>query len=66
MVKKYEQTEIDIFNLRKLKQYEDNVYAYHNIVNAIKTAEKKYAEGRAKGRVEGLAEGRTEVVRDML
>ena len=52
---------------QELKSYEDSVNAYRDIVNAIKTAEKKkYAEGRAEGRVEGRAEGRAEVARKML
>ena len=35
--------------------------AYRDIVNAIKTAEKKkYAEGRAEGIEEGMAKGRAE------
>ena len=47
----------------KLKLYEDSVNAYRDIVNAIRTAEKKkFAEGRA----EGIAEGRAEVARKML
>lgn len=51
----------------KLKLYEDSVNAYRDIVNAIRTAEKKkFAEGRAEGRAEGIAEGRAEVARKML
>lgn len=47
----------------ELKLYEDSVNAYRDIVNAIRTAEKKkFAEGRA----EGIAEGRAEVARKML
>ena len=51
--------------------YEDSVNAFRDIVNAIRSAEKKkFAEGRAKGlaegRAEGLAEGRAEIVRAML
>lgn len=54
----FEQAEIAKFNSEELKQYEDNLKAYRDIDNAIKTAEKeKYAEGRAEGRAEGLAEG---------
>lgn len=53
----FEQAEISKFNPTELKLYEDSVNAYRDIVNAIRTAEKrKYAEGRE----EGLAEGRTE------
>ena len=54
----FEQAEISKFNPTELKQYEDSVNAYRDIINAIKTAEKKkYAEGLAKGHAEGLAEG---------
>ena len=50
-----------------LKTYEDSVNAYRDIVNAIKTAEKKkYAEGKAEGRAEGRAEERAEIVQKML
>jgi len=42
----FEQAEIAKFNREELKSYEDSVNAYRDIVNAIKTAEKKkYAEG---------------------
>ena len=38
--------------------YEDSVNAYRDIVNAIRTAEKKkFAEGHAEGLAEGMAEG---------
>ncbi len=41
--------------------YEDSVNAYRDIVNAIRTAEKKkFAEGHAEGHAEGLAEGLAE------
>ena len=41
------------FNEQKLKLYEDSINAYRDIVNAIRTAEKKkFAEGRAEGIVE--------------
>lgn len=37
--------------------YEDSVNAYRDIVNAIRTAEKKkFAEDRAEGRAEGIIE----------
>ncbi len=43
------------FNKQELKSYEDSVNAYRDIVNAIRTAEKKkFAEGRAEGRAEGI------------
>ncbi len=46
----FEQAEISKFNQQELKSYEDSVNAYRDIVNAIKTAEKKkYAEGKAEG-----------------
>ncbi len=57
----FEQAEISKFNQSELLQYEDSVNAYRDIVNAIKTAEKKkFEEGKAEGRAEGLAEGRAE------
>lgn len=57
----FEQAEISKFNATELKLYEDSVNAYRDIVNAIKTAEKKkYAEGKEEGRAEGRAEGREE------
>ena len=71
----FEQAEIAKFNPQELKSYEDSVNAYRDIVNAIKTAEKKkFAEGRAEGRAEGLEEGMTkgrsealvQVAKDML
>lgn len=57
MVEKYIYTDKE-----ELKLYEDNVNAYRDIVNAIRTAEKKkfaedMAEGMAKGKAEGMAEG---------
>ena len=49
----FEQAEIAKFNKQELKLYEDSVNAYRDIVNAIRTAEKKkFAEGRAEGIVE--------------
>ena len=59
----FEQAEIAKFNKQELKLYEDSVNAYRDIVNAIRTAEKKkFAEGRAEGIAEGRAEGRAEVI----
>ena len=47
----------DYSNPQELRLYEDSVNAYRDIVNAIKTAEKKkYAEGKAEGRTEGKIE----------
>ena len=41
--------------------YEDSVNAYRDIVNAIRTAEKKkFAEGLAEGMAEGMAKGKAE------
>ncbi|MBD9028085.1 MAG: hypothetical protein EGQ96_06055, partial [Prevotella sp.] len=55
----FEQAEIARFNAEDLKEYEDSVNAYRDILNAIKTAERiKYAEGKAEGKAEGLAEGK--------
>lgn len=67
----FEQAEISKFNKQELKMYEDSVNAYRDIVNAIRTAEKKkYAEGHVDGEADGLAkgrkEGRTEVAKTML
>ena len=63
MIEKY----INPHTESELKLYEDSVNAYRDIVNAIRTAEKKkFAEGRAEGRAEGIAEGRAEVARKML
>lgn len=46
-------TEKYIIDQQELKLYEDSVNAYHDIVNAIRTAEKKkFAEGRAEGEKE--------------
>ncbi len=57
----FEQAEISKFNPQELKSYEDSVNAYRDIVNAIKTAEKKkYAEGKAEGMAKGMAKGRAE------
>ena len=52
----FEQAEISRFNPQELKQYEDSVNAYRDIVNAIKEG---FAEGKAKaeGWAEGWAEG---------
>lgn len=59
MIEKY----INPHTESELKLYEDSVNAYRDIVNAIRTAEKKkFAEGRAEGIAEGRAEGRAEVI----
>lgn len=63
----FEQAEISKFNSDELRMYEDSVNAFRDIVNAIRSAEKKkFAEGRAKGLAEGRAEGLAEIVRAML
>ncbi len=63
----FEQAEISKFDAAELRYYEDSVNAYRDIVNAIKTAEKKkYAEGVAEGRAEGRAEGIADVAKSML
>ena len=57
----FEQAEISKFNKQELKLYEDSVNAYRDIVNAIRTAEKKkFAEGRAEGMAEGMEKGMAE------
>ena len=58
----YIYVEIPKFDNQERKLYEDSVNAYRDIVNAIRTAEKKkfaegMAEGMAKGKAEGMAEG---------
>ena len=46
---------------KELKMYEDSVNAYRDIVNAIRTAEKKkFAEGRAEGMEKGMVKGKAE------
>ena len=63
----FEQAEISKFNPQELRLYEDSVNAYRDIVNAIKTAEKKkFAEGKAEGRAEGKTEGKIEVAQRLL
>ncbi len=54
----------------KLREYEDSVKAYRDIVNAVNTARKEgHEEGHEKGLKEGLEKGReeekTEIVRKM-
>lgn len=52
-IRLFEQAEISKFDKQELKLYEDSVNAYRDIVNAIRTAEKKkFAEGRAEGEKE--------------
>ena len=59
-IRLFEQAEISKFNKQELKLYEDSVNAYRDIVNAIRTAEKKFAEGRAEGMAEGMEKGMAE------
>ena len=62
----FEQAEIAKFNPLELKSYEDSVNAYRDIVNAIKTAEKKkYAEGLEEGMTKGRAEGELKRAREI-
>lgn len=57
----FEQAEISKFNPQELKMYEDSMNAYRDIINAIRTAEKKkFAEGEAEGMAKGMAKGRAE------
>lgn len=56
--KLFDQAEIARFDAKDLKDYEDSVNAYRDIINAINTeGKRKYAEGREEGRAEGRAEG---------
>ena len=59
----FEQAEIAKFNPQELKYYEDSVNAYRDIVNAIKTAEKK---SREEGRAEGRAEEKIAMAKKLL
>ena len=62
----FEQAEISKFNPQELKMYEDSVNAYRDIINAIRTAEKKkFAEGEAEGMAKGMAKGRAEGLADV-
>ena len=57
----FEQAEISRFNPQELKQYEDSVNAYRDIVIAINTAIKDgFAKGKAKGMEKGRADGWSE------
>ena len=63
MIEKY----INPHTESELKLYEDSVNAYRDIVNAIRTAEKKkFAEGRAEGRAEGIKQSQLDTARMML
>ena len=60
-------TEKYIIDQQELKLYEDSVNAYRDIVNAIRTAEKKkFAEGRAEGRAEGEKETKERIAANLL
>ena len=55
----FEQAEIAKFSSLELKQYEDSINAYRDILNALNTAKKEsFAEGLTEGHEKGLAEGR--------
>ena len=63
----FEQAEISKFDKQELKLYEDSVNAYRDIVNAIRTAEKKkYAEGRTEGRAEGEKKAKERIASNLL
>ena len=63
----FEQAEISKFDKQELKLYEDSVNAYRDIVNAIRTAEKKkYAEGREEGRAEGEKKAKERIASNLL
>ena len=63
----FEQAEISKFNPQELKMYEDSMNAYRDIINAIRTAEKKkFAEGEAEGMAKGMAKGRVETLNKMV
>ena len=63
----FEQAEISKFDKQELKLYEDSINAYRDIVNAIRTAEKKkYAEGRAEGRAEGEKKAKERIASNLL
>ena len=65
--KLFEQAEIARFDATEMKDYEDSVNAYRDIVNAIKTAEKiKFAEGRAEGVKEGKDQRSVEIARSLV
>ena len=54
----FEQAEITKFSSLELKQYEDSINAYRDILNALNTAKKEsFEEGLAEGHEKGLAEG---------
>ena len=57
----FEQAEIAKFNSTELKQYEESINAYRDILNALNTARKQsFAEGKEEGRAEGREEGARE------
>lgn len=59
-------TDVTYLNPEQLKLYEDNLKAYRDIDNAIKTAEKeKFAEGLAEGLAEGEKKKAQEVAKRM-
>lgn len=63
----FEQAEISKFDKQELKLYEDSINAYRDIVNAIRTAEKKkYAEGREEGRAEGEKKAKERIASNLM
>ena len=54
----FEAASIARFTPKQLREYEDSVKAYRDIVNAVNTARKEgHEEGHEKGLKEGLEEG---------
>lgn len=57
----FEAASIARFTPKQLREYEDSVKAYRDIVNAVNTARKEgHEEGHEKGLKEGLEKGREE------
>jgi predicted transposase/invertase (TIGR01784 family) len=58
----FRQAEIASYSPEELRDYEESVKIYRDLINVVDSAERRglnkgRAEGRAEGRVEGLAEG---------
>ena len=57
----FEQAEIARFTPKERQDYEDSIKVYRDLVNVVRTANRKgWNEGREKGREEGREEGRRE------
>ena len=57
----FEQAEIARFTPKERRDYEESVKVYRDLVNVVRTANRKgWNEGREKGREEGREEGRLE------